>query len=72
MRDLLASRLVAAGRYVIFHAGRECGEERCRIETAAAGGNGENPGLYRVDITEGPGGGVKILNQPFPPLGSSW
>jgi ATP-dependent Lon protease len=31
------------------------------------GGAGENPGLYRVDITEGPGGGVKILNQPAPP-----
>src|SRR2546426_12834140 len=37
MRDLLAARLVAAGRYVIFHAGRECGEERWRIETAPAG-----------------------------------
>lgn len=31
------------------------------------GGGDENPGLYRVDITEGPGGGVKILNQPAPP-----
>jgi len=31
-------------------------------------GNGdENPGLYRVDITEGPGSGVRILNQPAPP-----
>ena len=30
------------------------------------GGGDENPGLYRVDITEGPGSGVKILNQPCP------
>lgn len=27
----------------------------------------ENPGLYRIDVTEGPGSGVKILNQPTPP-----
>lgn len=27
----------------------------------------ENPGLYRVDVTEGPGNGVRILNQPAPP-----
>jgi hypothetical protein len=31
------TRLVAEGRYQIFHAARECGEERWRIETAAAG-----------------------------------
>jgi len=31
------------------------------------GGGDENPGLFRVDVTEGPGGGVKILNQPAPP-----
>ena len=36
-RDLLAARLVFAGRYAIFHDGRECGEERWRIETAPAG-----------------------------------
>ena len=33
----------------------------------SAGGGGENPGLFRVDVTEGPGSGVKILNQPAPP-----
>ena len=27
----------------------------------------ENPGLYRIDITEGPGSNVRILNQPTPP-----
>ena len=37
MRYLLTTRLVAAGRYRIFHTGRECGEERWRIETAPAG-----------------------------------
>ena len=33
----------------------------------SAGGGDENPGLYQVDITEGPGSEVKILNQPAPP-----
>lgn len=32
----------------------------------SAGGGEEHPGLYQVDITEGPGSGVKILNQPAP------
>ena len=27
----------------------------------------ENPGLYRIEINEGPGSGVKILNKPIPP-----
>jgi ATP-dependent Lon protease len=31
------------------------------------GGGDENPGLYQVNITDGPGSGVKILNQPAPP-----
>ena len=31
------------------------------------GGGDENPGLYQIDITEGPGSSVKILNQPAPP-----
>jgi ATP-dependent Lon protease len=30
------------------------------------GGGEENPGLYRIDATEGPGSGVRILNQPTP------
>ena len=33
----------------------------------SSGGGDENPGLYQVDVTEGPGSGVKILNQPTPP-----
>jgi ATP-dependent Lon protease len=32
----------------------------------APGGGDEHPGLFRVDVTEGPGTGLKILNQPAP------
>lgn len=64
MRELLAARLVAAGRYAIFHDGRECGEERWRIETAPSGlvATGEqrlgaphpfpNAQEYRVTLTD--------------------
>ena len=38
-----------------------------QVWVMSPGGGEENPGLYRVDITEGPGSGVKILNQPTPP-----
>lgn len=38
-----------------------------QVWVISPGGGDEHPGLYRVDITEGPGGGVKILNQPAPP-----
>jgi len=38
-----------------------------QVWVISPGGGDENPGLYRVDITEGPGAGVKILNQPAPP-----
>ncbi len=38
-----------------------------QIWAISSGGNDEHPGLYQVDITEGPGSGVKILNQPAPP-----
>jgi ATP-dependent Lon protease len=31
------------------------------------GGNEEHPGLYRIEVNEGPGSGVKILNKPVPP-----
>ncbi len=31
------------------------------------GGLDENPGLYRIDVNEGPGSGVKLLNRPAPP-----
>ena len=32
-----------------------------------AGSGGAGAGLYRIDVTRGPGGGVRILNQPAPP-----
>ena len=38
-----------------------------QVWVIAPGSGDENPGLFRVDITEGPGSGVKILNQPAPP-----
>lgn len=38
-----------------------------QVWIVSAGSGDENPGLYQVDITEGPGSGVKILNQPAPP-----
>jgi ATP-dependent Lon protease len=30
------------------------------------GGTDEHPGLFRIEINEGPGSGVKILNKPIP------
>ncbi len=30
------------------------------------GGSEEQPGLYRIEINEGPGSGIKILNKPVP------
>jgi len=33
----------------------------------SAGGQGEGSGLFRIEITEGPGSGVRILNRPAPP-----
>jgi ATP-dependent Lon protease len=37
-----------------------------QVWVLSPGGGDENPGLYRLDVTEGPGGGVRILNQPAP------
>jgi ATP-dependent Lon protease len=37
-----------------------------QVWVMSPGGSDENPGLFRVDATEGPGSGVKILNQPPP------
>lgn len=35
---------------------------------AVSPGSGETgPGLYRLEVTSGPGAGVKVLNQPTPP-----
>jgi ATP-dependent Lon protease len=37
-----------------------------QVWALSPGGVDGNPGLYRIDVTEGPGGGVRILNQPAP------
>ncbi len=38
-----------------------------QIWAVSPGGPDEYPGLYRVDVTEAPGSGVKIVNRPTPP-----
>jgi len=38
-----------------------------QVWTISPGGEGEHPGLYRVEVNEGPGSGVKVLNKPVPP-----
>lgn len=37
-----------------------------QVWAISPGGEGENPGLFRIDVTVGPGSGVKILNAPVP------
>lgn len=38
-----------------------------QVWTISPGGGEEHPGLYRIEVNEGPGSGVKILNKPVPP-----
>lgn len=38
-----------------------------QVWTISPGGGEENSGLYRIEINEGPGSGVKVLNKPIPP-----
>jgi ATP-dependent Lon protease len=38
-----------------------------QVWAVSAGTGGAGAGLYRIEVTSGPGGGVKILNQPTPP-----
>jgi len=38
-----------------------------QVWTISPGAAEEHPGLYRIDVTTGPGSGVKILNTPPPP-----
>jgi len=35
-----------------------------QVWAASMGTPESGPGLYRIEVTSGPGGGVKILNQP--------
>ena len=37
-----------------------------QVWAISPGGEGENPGLFRIEATVGPGSGVRILNQPAP------
>jgi ATP-dependent Lon protease len=38
-----------------------------QVWTISPGGADDHPGLYRIEVNEGPGSGVKILNKPIPP-----
>lgn len=38
-----------------------------QVWTVGPGGDESGPGLYRIEVTHGPGSGVKILNTPTPP-----
>ncbi len=38
-----------------------------QVWTVSPGGMDDHPGLYRIEVNEGPGAGVKILNKPVPP-----
>lgn len=38
-----------------------------QVWTISPGNMEENPGLYRIEVNEGPGSGVKVLNKPVPP-----
>jgi ATP-dependent Lon protease len=40
--------------------------EAGQIWTLSPGSEGEHPGLFRIEVTEGPGSGVKVLNNPVP------
>ena len=37
-----------------------------QVWALSPGGSDENPGLFRIEVTEGPGSGLKILNQSPP------
>jgi ATP-dependent Lon protease len=38
-----------------------------QVWAISPGGAEDHPGLYRIEVNEGPGSGVKILNKPVPP-----
>jgi ATP-dependent Lon protease len=43
-----------------------------QVWALSPGGTDENPGLFRIEVSEGPGSGLKILNQsPHGPLKES-
>ena len=38
-----------------------------QVWALSPGGMEEHPGLYRIEVSEGPGAGLRILNKPTPP-----
>ncbi len=38
-----------------------------QVWAISPGGQDEGSGLYRIEVTEGPGSGVRVLNRPAPP-----
>ena len=38
-----------------------------QVWTISPGSGDEHPGLYRIEVNEGPGSGIRILNKPVPP-----
>lgn len=40
--------------------------EAGQVWTLSPGGGEEHPGLFRIEVTQGPGGGVRVLNKPVP------
>lgn len=38
-----------------------------QVWSVSPGTGEEHPGLYRIEVNEGPGSGVKVLNKPVPP-----
>jgi ATP-dependent Lon protease len=38
-----------------------------QVWTLSPGGQDENPGLFKLEVSEGPGCGVRVLNKPVPP-----
>jgi ATP-dependent Lon protease len=38
-----------------------------QVWTISPGEAEEHPGLYRIEVNDGPGSGVKVLNKPVPP-----
>jgi ATP-dependent Lon protease len=53
-----------------LHSENEIGSdplEPGQVWAISPGDGEEHPGLYRIEVTEGPGNGVKIMNKPVPP-----
>lgn len=53
-----------------LHSDEAIGEDPLppgQVWAISPGGVEAGPGLYRIEVTAGPGGGVKILNTPAPP-----